>query len=194
MNCWGETDLSSQRLRKMWRDPDLRFDISTPLSRVRIFHPSLAFPNLFESEADNNSCIQLSLANWTYLLRESSLMDLSGAKRKCKKWDKYFDFAKVSFNKDGYIKREGIYQDWLQAAGLLFIFWVPNFDTRPLFHLKETRKWRRDVYQILVIRLDSREQNNAKWAEVIDAYALPEEAPWLKLHLSLSLSLKIDKW
>lgn len=89
MNCCGETDLSSQRLRKMWRDPDLRFDISTPLLRVWIFHPWISsllhvdgidddeLPNLlFESEADNNSCMQLSLANWTYLLRESSLMDL----------------------------------------------------------------------------------------------------------------------
>lgn len=75
MNCWGETDLRIQRLRNVWSEPDLRFDISTPLSRVRIFHPSLSFP-LFVSEAANNSCIQLSLANCTYLLRESSLIDL----------------------------------------------------------------------------------------------------------------------
>jgi hypothetical protein len=82
MNCWGETDLSSQRLRKVWNDPDLRFDISTPLSRsVRIFHPSLpTLPNLFESEADSNSCMQLSLAKCTYLLSESSLMDLHTCK------------------------------------------------------------------------------------------------------------------
>ena len=85
MNCWGETDLSSQRLRKVWNDPDLRFEISTPLSRsVRIFHPSL--PTL-ESEADSNSCMQLSLAKCTYLLRESSLMDLYTCKTPNENWE-----------------------------------------------------------------------------------------------------------
>ena len=85
MNCSGETDLSSQWLRKVWSDPDLRFDISTPLSSVRTFHPSLLFPTRVVSEADNSSCIQLSLAKYTYLLRESSLMDLQKPKGR-KQW------------------------------------------------------------------------------------------------------------
>lgn len=75
MNCWGETALRTQRLRNVWSESDLRFDISTPFSRVSTFHPSLPFP-LFVTEAANNSCMQLSLANCTYLLRESSLIDL----------------------------------------------------------------------------------------------------------------------
>lgn len=77
INCWGETDLSSHRLRKVCSEPDRLLEISTPLSRVRTFHPSQPMlPNLFESEADNNSCMQFSLAKWTYLLNESSLIDL----------------------------------------------------------------------------------------------------------------------
>lgn len=76
MNCWGERDRRSHRLRKVWSDPDLRFEISTPFSRARTFHPSQFPLPLFESDADNSSCMQLSLANRTYLLSESSLIDL----------------------------------------------------------------------------------------------------------------------
>lgn len=84
MNCWGETDFSNHRLRKVWNDPDLRLDISTPLSRPLItFHPSfsLLFPTLLllQSEAESNSCTQFSLANCTYLLSESSLIDLKNS-------------------------------------------------------------------------------------------------------------------
>lgn len=76
MNCCGETDVSNQRLRKVSKEPDRRFDISTPLSYASNFHPSFSFPTLLQSEADKSSCMQLSLAKWTYLLNESSLIDL----------------------------------------------------------------------------------------------------------------------
>lgn len=75
MNCWGDTDVSNHRLRKMCSEPDLRFDISTPSSSARTFHASLVSARLW-SEAESNSCIQFSLAKYTYLLKESSLMDL----------------------------------------------------------------------------------------------------------------------
>lgn len=109
MNCCGETDLSSHRLRKVWSEPDLLFDISTPLSRVRIFHPSFPFPNLLESEADNSSCMQFSLAKCTYLLNESSLIDLKTNS----------PIRKVKWNGINRSKGErNIYQDLLQGVGL----------------------------------------------------------------------------
>lgn len=79
INCSVDTDLSNHRLLKAWKDPDpdLRFDISTPSSKASTFHPSFPFPALLESEADNSSCMQLSLAKKTNLLNESSLIDLS---------------------------------------------------------------------------------------------------------------------
>lgn len=76
MNCCGETEVSNQRLRKVSKEPDRRFDISTPLSNASNFHPSFSFPTLLQSEADKSSCMQFSLAKWTYLLNESSLIDL----------------------------------------------------------------------------------------------------------------------
>lgn len=79
MNCSGETDGITQRLRNVCSDPDLRFEISTPLSTATTFHPSLAdvqLSPLLGSDADSSSWMQFSLAWNTYLLNESSLIDL----------------------------------------------------------------------------------------------------------------------
>lgn len=77
MNCSGETDSSTHLLRKVCSDPDLRFDISTPLVVPRTFQPSFPLTVLFDTEADSSSWIQFSLANCTYLFNDSSLIDLS---------------------------------------------------------------------------------------------------------------------
>lgn len=123
MNCWGETDLSSHRLRKVWSEPDLLFDISTPSSRVRTFHPSSPFPNLFESEADNNSCMQLSLAKCTYLLNESSLMDLHRHSKESNNMKKTNSPIRIVIGNriKGSNGSKSTHQDRLQGAGLFIL-------------------------------------------------------------------------
>lgn len=78
MNCSGDTDVRILRLRNACNDPVSRFEISTPFgSCLTIFQPLEAFPKRPASEEDKSSWMQLSLANFTYLLSDSSLTDLT---------------------------------------------------------------------------------------------------------------------
>lgn len=96
------------------------------------------------------------------------------------------------------------HQDRLQGAGLVVIselcsksqflfqfqwrllFFIEGLSLRETCDLLSGREW-----YIIKDRCTSSRgvENNMKWGEEIWAHAMPEEPPWLELHVSLSLSL-----